>query len=98
MRPTNKVYWSKVVVAVLVGAACAFLRLQQPSPIVGILFAVVVYVLFSRYSAALFRLTYEEVGGPRKVYTLGIGGYFLTWFVIWILVYTFLYPPLIIAP
>jgi len=41
---------------------------------------------------------YDEIGGPRKVYTMGVGGYFLTWFVTWILVYTLLYPPLVTTP
>jgi len=95
MRPTEKLYWSKVLLAVLVGVGCAVLRLQQPSPIVGILFSITVYVLFSRYSAALFRFKYEEAGGPRKVYTQAVFAYFLTWIVTWILVYTFMYPPLI---
>lgn len=97
MRPTNKVYWSKVSLAVVVGVACAVLGLHRPSPIVGILFSVVVYVVFSYYSPRLFGFRYEEVGGTRKVYTMGIGGYFLTWFVTWVLVYTLLYPPLISA-
>lgn len=95
MRPTNKLYWSKVLLAAVVGAACALLGLHRPSPIVGILFAIFVYILFSRYSTAVFHFMYDEIGGPRKVYTMGVGGYFLTWFVTWILVYTLLYPPLV---
>jgi hypothetical protein len=30
----------------------------------------------------------EEIGGTSKLYTIGIGAYFVSWLFLWILVYT----------
>ena len=85
---SDKVYWSKVVLAVLVALICAFIPLTD---LYGLLFGVGVYfgsIVLYRYVLDLWP---KKITSLRRIYMIGVGAYFLTWIVVWGTLYTILF-------
>ena len=92
MKPLNIIYWSRVGFGIVAALICALLIdvKEVANPLIsGMSIGILVYI-FSYY--ILKWLFMAKVENPSKVFTMGIGAYFLTWIVAWGLFYTLMYP------
>ncbi|MBS7643029.1 hypothetical protein KEJ26_00335 [Candidatus Bathyarchaeota archaeon] len=87
LKPSSIVYWTRIGLAVLTTLICLGLQL---SGVRGIILGVLMYIV--SYYVIRFGLNVEPeaVGGGNKLFTIGIGSYFLVWLFTWALLYTLL--------
>ena len=89
------IYWSRLglgIVAAVISTLVAMLgdELSYTTFINGITIALALYLLSYYILKAKFATKVEK---PSKIMTMGIGVYFFTWLVFWILMYTILKVP-----
>jgi len=87
MKTLSVIYWGRVGLGAIAAVVCAALNIQDilTSMSVGmLLYLVTNYVLRRKFV--------DKVEATSKLATTGIGVYFITWFVAWILLYTLLHP------
>ena len=89
------IYWSRLglgIVAAVISTLVAMLgdELSYTTFINGITIALALYLLSYYILKAKFATKVEK---PSKIMTMGIGVYFFTWLVFWILMYTILKGP-----
>ena len=83
MKPLNVIYWSRVCFGVVAALICVLLIDVEgvTNPLIsgmsiGILFYIITYYILKwRFMA--------RVENPTKLFTMGIGAYFITWIVAW---------------
>ncbi len=88
MKSLNIIYWSRVGFGIVAALVCTLLGIE--SLINGMSVAILVYII------AYYILKWQfmtKVEKPSKVFTMGIGAYFLTWIVAWGLLYTLVFSP-----
>jgi len=89
METLNIIYWSRVGLGVIAALICvagwALTNTLFSSVIQGASLAIVFYII-TYYILKMKFIT--KVEKPSKLFTTGIGAYFLTWIVSWILFYT----------
>lgn len=90
MKPLSQVYLIKVCLGIVAAALCVVLGVN--TLIYGLWFSVVVYILSYYFLKQLF---IEKVEKASKIFTMGIGGYFLVWLVAWVLFFSMANPHLI---
>jgi len=92
LKPLSVIYWSRVGFGVLAAFVCVLLRIDKyPNPLMsGISMALIVYMLTYYILKWKFMAKVEKL---TKVFTTGIGTYFLVWIVCWILFITPLLKP-----
>jgi hypothetical protein len=87
LKPSSLVYWTRIGLAVLTTILCLTLQLSEIRGItLGVLMYIVSYYLI-RYGLGVEP---KSVGGGNKLFTIGIGSYFLVWLFTWALFYTLL--------
>ncbi len=84
------IYWSRFGLAILAAAVSTFVTLSFGERGIntflnGITIALLVYLLSYYAFKAVFK---EKVEKTSKIMTMGIGIYFFTWLVAWVLMYT----------
>lgn len=85
-NPSGLIYWTRVLLALFASILCIVLNLKGLRGItLGLTLYLVSYYLI-RYG---YRIKPEEVGGISKIFTIGIGAYFLLWIVSWTVLYTY---------
>jgi len=91
LKPLNIVYWSRVGFGVVAALICIALRIDTfPNPLIsGLSMGLIVYILTYYILKWLFTTKVEK---PAKIFTMGIGAYFITWIVAWALFYTLMFP------
>jgi len=84
MKPLNIIYWSRVCSGILTGVICTVGQAFGffGNLIEGISMAIIIYILTYYVYKLLFITKVEK---PSKIFTTGIGAYFLTWIVTWVL-------------
>ena len=90
MKPISIIYWSRAglgVVAALISTLIS--SLDTLGFFNGISVALLVYIVTYYLFKSLFLAQVEK---PTKIFTTGIGAFFLTWIVGWVIFYTLLYP------
>ncbi|KPV62655.1 MAG: hypothetical protein AOA65_1704 [Candidatus Bathyarchaeota archaeon BA1] len=87
MKLLTVIYWSRVGLGILAALICVALGVQ--SFLTGLSLGMLVYLLTGHILRRWFGPKVEK---PSKLVTVGIGAYFLTWLVSWILLYTLLHP------
>ena len=86
MNPLSVIYWSRLGFAVLAAVVC--ILLNSPELITNISIGILVF-LFSYY---IYRWVFAgKVTKNSKFITTGIGAYFVTWVVLYVLLYNLLY-------
>jgi hypothetical protein len=90
MKISEKIYWSKIFFAIIIGFICYLLKLNEPTPWIGILFTIFVYIIFSRMLKNILKIDLNKFD-HKKLYTIGIGSFFIIWLVVWILLYSLFY-------
>jgi len=90
MKPLTMIYWTRVLLGVAAALICALLS----GPIIdfnifnGISIALLFYIITYYVYKPLFLTKVEK---PSKIFSTGVGAYFLSWIVMWALLYTVLY-------
>lgn len=84
----RKMYYIRVVFAVLVGIICGVLNVAGELGLaIGIGFFILTYLLF-RYG---IKSISQSVKDSKKFYMTGIFSYFLIWYVMWVLSFNLLW-------
>ena len=87
LKTLNVIYWSRVLFGILAGLISTFVvDVNEGNPLVsgisiGLLFYIITYY-FLKYRYI------TKVEKPSKIFTMGIGAYFLTWIAAWVLLLT----------
>ena len=91
MKPITIIYWSRaglgVVAALLSGLISSLGTLSFFN---GVSIALLVYIITYYLFKSVFITQVEK---PTKIFTTGIGAYFLTWIVAWVVFYTLFFRP-----
>ncbi len=90
MQPLAIIYWSRVLcgivaalISILIGSLILdFNLLNSLSIALGVY--IVTYYVYKRYFL-------EKIEKPSTIFTTGVGAYFLSWLVMWVLIYTLLF-------
>ncbi len=89
MKPSSIVYWSRVGTGILVAILCYFLGLNE---ILGLLLCLAVFIGTSvAFERGIILKTTRAKGDPgSKIWTVGIGTYYILWVMVWTLLNTIL--------
>ena len=89
MKPLTIIYWTRVFLGIVAALICASLNIltAEMGFFTGLTLAMLFYLL-SYYIYKQFFIA--KVEKPTKIFMTGIGAYFLTWIVTWVLFYTWL--------
>ena len=95
MKPLVMIYWSRLglgIVAASLSTLLTLLRdeLSYTAIMNGLTIALAVYLISYYIFKAKFKTKVEK---QSKIMTMGIGIYFFTWLVFWILIYSILKGP-----
>lgn len=94
MKPLEALYWSRFVLGIIAALLCVGYGLATNTISVvsdfnifmrGLAFAIMIYIISYYLIKPRLLLKVEK---PQKILTTGIGIYFLSWLVFWILLYT----------
>jgi uncharacterized membrane-anchored protein len=91
MNPLTIIYWTRLLLGVAAAVLSALLTNFAPdfNLLNGISIALLVYIVsYYVYKAAFV----AKVEKQSKIFTTGVGAYFLSWLVMWVLFYTLLNP------
>ena len=91
MKPLNVIYWSRVGFGVVAALICVLLIDVEEftNPLIsGMSIGILVYII--TYYILKWRFM-ARVENPTKVFTMGIGAYFITWIVAWGLLNTLMH-------
>jgi len=94
MHVLEKIYWLRVGLGVLAAVISAWYSTIVESDIYLLMNSVSLTLIVYLTSYYLIKHRYiTQMEKPHKIFTTGIGIYFLTWIVFWVLLYTiFNYP------
>lgn len=91
LEPLSKAYWTRVLLAILTAFICVALGMSGAR---GIIFGFIMYI--ASYYIVRYGLDVDpaEVGGSGKLFTTGIGSFFILWIMLWTLLHTIMMSPL----
>ena len=101
MTPLQKIYWLRVALGIVAALICAGYGIIAPGAITttgfpldtflnSLSIALVLYLISFYIIRSKFTLKVEK---PQKLATMGIGIYFITWLVVWVLLFTLIAGP-----
>ena len=98
MRPLVMIYWARIalgIVAAAIGAGLEWIRgIQSEFQISNLMNGLTIALLIYLVSYYVFKATFRaQVEKQSKIMTIGIGVYFFTWIVFWILFFSILRGP-----
>jgi len=88
-NPLDLIYWARFGLAIVAAVFCVLLNLKDFS---GIATGIILYLASCLLFRRLFMTGSQAVMNVRKIYTTGVGVYFLTWITVWLMIYTILSP------
>lgn len=91
MKPTDKVFWLRVVMGTLTGVLLGALKLVMNLVYEGVLIAVFIYMT-SYYLARIFLYSNIPPNEVRKLVTTGLVSFIMFLLFTWILIYTLFRP------
>jgi hypothetical protein len=89
MLPLDKVYWTRLGIAVVAGITSGATVVLVPQPLGGLAFLIIFYLFSVLVARALVG---ERIGSERQLYTQGLGTFLILWFMFFSLYVTFFYP------
>ncbi|MDW8021638.1 MAG: hypothetical protein RMI78_03295 [Nitrososphaerota archaeon] len=89
LRLEDKLYWGRFVGGVLMGFLTAFLKLYEPTILVGIFIMILVYVLSTVVIRSLMKGESKARLG-RKLYTSGAATYVIMWLIVLVITFNIL--------
>ena len=95
MKPLVLIYWTRVALAIVAAAISTVITLMFGERGIstflnGITIALLVYLITYYIFKAKFRTQIEK---QSKIMTMGIGIYFFTWILAWVLIYSIVLGP-----
>ena len=92
MNPLTLVYWSRFLLGIIAALISALLStaIREFSLLNGVSIALLLYIITYYVYKAVFLAKVEKTS---KIFTTGVGIYFLSWLVAWVLLYSILYQP-----
>lgn len=94
MKPLSIIYWTRVLLGVLAGLISTLLSSLAPmdfNVLNGVSVALLVYIV--TYYVYKAKFPADVVEKRSKIFSQGVGAYFIAWIVSWGLLYTvFVYP------
>lgn len=95
MRPLVTIYWTRLALGIVAAIPSALLtiirdELSFTTFMNGLTIALLVYIISYYILKAKFMAKVEK---QSKIMTMGIGIYFFTWLVFWILIYSIMKGP-----
>ncbi len=93
MKPTTIIYWSRFGLGITTALICYALRLAWDTSIYGFFLGIDVFIITYFAFRYLFRGRMGEIGETRRLLTIGIGAFFLSWIMFWGLFYSILGAP-----
>jgi len=92
MNPLTIIYWTRALLGIVAALITTLLNELAGGINIfnGISIALLVYIVSYYVYKPLFLTKVEK---PSKIFTTGVGAYFLSWIVLWTLFYTLLYKP-----
>jgi hypothetical protein len=88
MKPTTIIYWTRAGLGIVAALLSTLLNsVINLNFLNGLTIALLIYVVSHYVYKPLFLAKVEK---PSKIFTTGIGAYFLTWIVTWVIFYTLL--------
>jgi len=92
MNPLTVIYWTRFLLGAAAAALSAlFTNFTADFNLMnGVSIALLVYIVTYYVYKTMFVAKVEKAS---KIFTTGVGAYFLTWLVMWVLFYTLLNPP-----
>jgi len=89
MKPTTIIYWTRACLGVATALICALLSaVASISFLNGVTIALLFYIITYYVYKRLFLIKVEK---SSKIFTTGIGAYFLAWIVAWTMFYTLIF-------
>jgi len=104
MKPLTTIYWLRLAIGVISAFICTgYIIIVGNVKIIfdfrtfmnGLSIAIIIYLVSYYLIKGKFVLKVEK---PQKIFTTGIGIYFLSWIVFWILIYTIIAQQLNLLP
>jgi len=88
-NPLTVIYWTRLVLGIVAALISALLSSLVPdfSFLNGVTIALLIYVVTYYVYKPMFLAKVEK---PSKIFTTGVGAYFLSWLVMWALFHTLL--------
>ncbi len=92
MKPLVLIYWTRLALGIIVAIITAFVAtMQNPEALNTFLNGVTIALLVHLISYYVFKAKFQnKVEKPSKIMTMGIGIYFISWAVFYILSYSVL--------
>ena len=87
LKTLDTIYWSRAGLGLIVAILCAALGFD--TILSGMSLALMCYLIVDILLRRVFKV---EVEDPSKLFSMGIGAYFIFWIASWILLYSFLHP------
>jgi hypothetical protein len=88
MKPTTIIYWSRFLLGIATALICYMLRLAWETSIYGFFLGIDIFIITYFAFRYLFRERMNEIGETRRLLTIGIGAFFLSWIMFWGLFYS----------
>jgi len=91
MKPTTIIYWTRAflgVISALISVLLSFVA--DVSFLNGVSIALFIYIITYYIYKPLFINKMEKTS---KIFTTGVGAYFLSWIVAWTIFYTLIFHP-----
>lgn len=100
MKTLQTVYWLRLALGITAACICTgyglatntivtqdlIISIERAAPLLnGLSIALVIYLVSYYIIKSKFSLKVEK---PKKLATMGIGAYFISWLVFWVLLYT----------
>jgi hypothetical protein len=101
MEPLQKIYWLRVTLGVVAALLCAAYGILVPGAITNTEFPLYTFLNSISIALVFYLITFYiiknrfilKVDKPQKLATMGIGIYFITWLVVWALLFTLIAGP-----
>ena len=95
MKPLVMIYWTRVALAIVAAAISTVITLMFgergiSTLLNGLTIALLVYLITYYIFKAKFR---NQIEKQSKIMTMGIGIYFFTWILAWVLIYSIVLGP-----
>jgi hypothetical protein len=93
MNPLSIIYWTRFLLGIVAALLSTLLTnfAQEFTFLNGMSVALLLYIVSYYVYKSMF---FAKVEKPTKIFTTGIGIYFFTWIVMWVLFFTLLNPTL----
>ncbi len=92
IKPTSIIYYTRFVAGIVMGVISTLLYSIDPDGWLELSLAITAYLLTYYVIRFGLRIDPNKLSRRNQILTLGIGTFFLTWILVWVLTFTLLNP------